>query len=110
MRSQAEENNMNQNLQLNNQFFDNSIEPLNFYKTFKEFPKYEKLVKDNSLEHLFPERPQSAIADKEEKGMNTSKDSKRFSGTDKVNDLVNCPICLDMVDNAMETPCCHNIF
>ena len=25
-------------------------------------------------------------------------------------DLVNCPICLDMIEEAMETPCCHNVF
>ena len=27
-----------------------------------------------------------------------------------MNTLVNCPICLDMIEDALETPCCHNIF
>ena len=59
---------------------------------------------------MFPERPQTAVVKVEEKAINTSKDEKKPSISDKVNDLVNCPICLDMIEDAMETPCCNNIF
>lgn len=27
-----------------------------------------------------------------------------------MSDMVNCPICLEMIENALETPWCHNIF
>lgn len=85
-------------------------EPAELYKTFKEFPQHEKLIRESSYNQIFEERPKTASVAKEEKAINTSKDEKKLSTSDKVNSLVNCPICLDMIENAMETPCCHNIF
>lgn len=72
-----------------------------------EFPNHEKLMKNKSFENLFSDRPPMK---RQEKGINTSQEIKRPTGSDKVSDLVNCPICLDMIEDAVETPCCHNIF
>lgn len=83
-------------------------DPINFYKSYREFPKHEKLVKESSFQNLFTDRPQTAKVS--EKAINTSKDEPKQNTSDKVSDLVNCPICLDMIEEAMETPCCHNIF
>ena len=79
-----------------------------YYKTFMESQKLDKLIKtpSNPLE----DRPLSAKIQKEEKAINTSKVEKIQTGSDKVNDLVNCPIWLDMIEDATETPCWHNIF
>lgn len=85
-------------------------DPLDFHRTYKEFPKHEKLIRNSSFSQLFGERPNTAKDTKEEKAINTSKESYKPTVSDKVSDLVNCPICLDMIEDAMETPCCHNIF
>lgn len=101
---------------LSRQDFDNIFsDPFQFYKTLSEFPKHEKLVKVQSATTLLYERPKTARGDKrevtkKEKAINTSKEEKSRTLNNKVNDLVNCPICLDMIEDAMETPCCNNIF
>ncbi|CAI2362722.1 unnamed protein product [Moneuplotes crassus] len=85
------------------------IQSHDFFQTCNDLPAFEKLVKDNPLENLMSERQKSPNVPKEEKAINTSQD-KEPTGSDKVTDLVNCPICLDMIEDATETPCCHNIF
>jgi len=85
-------------------------DPDKFYKTFKEVQRHESLLRENSFNQLCQDRPQSAEVKREEKGINTSKEERKQTCSDKVNDLVNCPICLDMIENATETPCCNNIF
>jgi len=113
-RQQSESNNeQGTNLvkgEVNNRFSD----PFFFYKTLNEFPKHEKLIASKSMPQIIDERPQTAraqllqieeIVEKEEKAINTSRVEKIPTVSDKVNDLVNCPICLDMIEDAMETPC-----
>jgi hypothetical protein len=101
---------------LNRHDLDNIFsDPFQFYKTLSEFPKHEKLIKVQSAATLLYERPKTARCHqrevfKEEKAINTSKEEKNRILNNKVNDLVNCPICLDMIEDAMETPCCNNIF
>lgn len=87
-------------------------DPLEIYQSFKQFPKHDKLMKEKSLDQLFLERPQSADGDMKMKeiAICNKKEETKPSGSDKVNDLINCPICLEMIEDAMETPCCHNIF
>jgi hypothetical protein len=87
-------------------------DPTDFYKTFKEFQKHEKLIKENPFDEIFQERAQSADGElrKKEIAINTLIEKKMPSGSDKVNDFINCPICLEMIEDAMETPCCNNIF
>ena len=79
-----------------------------FYKTFMESHKIDNL--SNSNANLFEVRPKSAKIELSEKRIEHPIREKIQTTSDKVNDLINCPICLDMIEDATETPCCNNIF